>query len=78
MELQKPFIYILCGSLFIYLFQNILTNENYDIDLEEYQKHILVAIVVGLLGFGLIYIKPFPNNVIQDTIVTNSYIPTHL
>ena len=79
MEIQKSVIYILCGVFFIYLFQNILSSDTYDIDLEDSQKHMLVAFIVGLLGFGLIHINPFPTQHFQDTVIsTNSYIPTHL
>jgi hypothetical protein len=77
MQIQKIHLFIVCGAIFVYLLLNVLDNEKYDFDLEENQKNALVAIVVGILGFGLVYIKP-TNFIIDNPTISNSFIPTHL
>jgi hypothetical protein len=79
MQIQKIHLFIICGAIFVYLLLNVLdsSNEKYDIDLDETQKNLLVAIVVVILGFGLLYIKP-SNLISESQSISNSFIPTHL
>jgi multisubunit Na+/H+ antiporter MnhB subunit len=78
MQIQKIHLFIVCGAIFVYLLLNVLDNEKYDFDLEENQKNALVAIVVGILGFSLVYIKPTNFIIDNNPTISNSFIPTHL
>ena len=77
MQIQKIHLFIICGAIFVYLLLNILDNEKYEFDLEETQKHVLVAVIVAFLGFGLVYIKP-TSVILENNAIQNSFIPTHL